>query len=399
MATFTNAWDETIPLDDSTSGLSEAGKIDDLIRQLKLDIRERINKFMPLGMIIKWTSDIIPYGFKDCKGTSLSRTTYAGLFSVIGTTYGSVDSASFNIPDCRGRFIRGWNHSKASGLYDPDAASRTDRGDGTAGDHVGTKQEDENAEHLHEYYTILTVGGTIGVKYFALKDIDPEDTDETGEENRPDNIYFKYIIRCDDQDSDGSYSYTREWDEAVPVGSDYMGRMALEVRKLKRDVQELLDNMFPVGMVIYWPGDSCPEGYLELNGQEVSKITYSYLYDLWEDYFGVAASEENFKLPDCRGIFIRAQDDGASVDAYVSTRTGGGIIGSTQDNNVKKHAHTINTKNRTDFGLGVGNQTNFPITNMIYRTDSTTTDSPARTVETHPKNINLMAIVKCAGCI
>lgn len=48
---------------------------------------------------------------------------------------------TFLLPDDRGRFLRGWDHGAGT---DPDAASRTDRGDGTTGDNVGTLQADEN---------------------------------------------------------------------------------------------------------------------------------------------------------------------------------------------------------------------------------------------------------------
>ncbi|MBC9876318.1 tail fiber protein [Bradyrhizobium sp. INPA01-394B] len=41
-------------------------------------------------------------------GQAISRTTYATLFSLFGTTYGAGDgSTTFNIPDCRGRFVAG----------------------------------------------------------------------------------------------------------------------------------------------------------------------------------------------------------------------------------------------------------------------------------------------------
>lgn len=39
----------------------------------------------------------------DCDGSSLLRADYPDLFVVIGTTYGSVDSVHFNLPDTRGR--------------------------------------------------------------------------------------------------------------------------------------------------------------------------------------------------------------------------------------------------------------------------------------------------------
>jgi len=46
-------------------------------------------------------------GWMICDGRSLSRADYSELFGVIGTSYGNVDGASFNLPDCRGRVIAG----------------------------------------------------------------------------------------------------------------------------------------------------------------------------------------------------------------------------------------------------------------------------------------------------
>jgi microcystin-dependent protein len=47
-------------------------------------------------------------GWLLCDGSAVSRTTYSGLFSVIGITYGSGNgSTTFNLPDFRGRSIIG----------------------------------------------------------------------------------------------------------------------------------------------------------------------------------------------------------------------------------------------------------------------------------------------------
>ena len=52
------------------------------------------------GIIVPWTDASIPSGFLECNGTAVSRSTYAALFAIIGTTYGSGDgSTTFNIPD------------------------------------------------------------------------------------------------------------------------------------------------------------------------------------------------------------------------------------------------------------------------------------------------------------
>ncbi len=54
-----------------------------------------------------------PAGFLACNGAAVSRTAYARLFSRISTTFGVGDgSTTFNLPDLRGEFIRGWDSGR-----------------------------------------------------------------------------------------------------------------------------------------------------------------------------------------------------------------------------------------------------------------------------------------------
>lgn len=56
-------------------------------------------------------------GWLYCNGQAVSRTTYAALFAAIGTTFGVGDgSTTFNVPDCRNRFLLGVSASKALGV-------------------------------------------------------------------------------------------------------------------------------------------------------------------------------------------------------------------------------------------------------------------------------------------
>lgn len=71
----------------------------------------------PTSEIKIWPSSTIPDGFLLCNGSAVSRTTYANLFSKIGTTFGSGDgSTTFNVPDLRDRYIIGAN-TNALGTY------------------------------------------------------------------------------------------------------------------------------------------------------------------------------------------------------------------------------------------------------------------------------------------
>lgn len=48
-------------------------------------------------------------------GAAVSRTTYAALFAAIGTTFGAGNgSTTFNLPDLRGEFLRGWDDGRGA---------------------------------------------------------------------------------------------------------------------------------------------------------------------------------------------------------------------------------------------------------------------------------------------
>lgn len=96
---------------------------------------------VPLGASIYWNSTTVPTGFLKENGAAISRTTYADLFAIIGTTFGAGDgSTTFNVPDSRGMFLRGLDDGRA-----------VDPGRGLAG-----YQADQNKSHTHTGYTNTT---------------------------------------------------------------------------------------------------------------------------------------------------------------------------------------------------------------------------------------------------
>jgi len=167
---------------------------------------------VPVGSIVAWTTSAAPAGWLECDGSAISRTTYAGLFAVISDDYGNGDgSTTFNLPDLRGEFIRGFDNTAGT---DPDAASRTDRGDGTTGDDVGTKQASAFALHGHPFRT--TTGTTPNANVLGGISTDEDGTtanqtaftgtpsDSAGEqiggsgastETRPTNVGMMWIIK------------------------------------------------------------------------------------------------------------------------------------------------------------------------------------------------------------
>ena len=61
-------------------------------------------EIVPAGTIVAFGGSTVPTGYLACADAAVSRTTFARLFAVIGTSYGVGDgSGNFNLPDLRDR--------------------------------------------------------------------------------------------------------------------------------------------------------------------------------------------------------------------------------------------------------------------------------------------------------
>lgn len=68
---------------------------------------------VPAGTLIWHLSSTAPSGYIKANGAAISRSTFADLFAAIGTTFGSGNgSTTFNLPDLRGEFLRGWDDGR-----------------------------------------------------------------------------------------------------------------------------------------------------------------------------------------------------------------------------------------------------------------------------------------------
>lgn len=86
----------------------------------QVDLQASLNSVsIPSGIVMPFAGAAAPTGYLLCDGSAISRTTYAALFAVIGTTYdtqfneltGATWAAPagthFRVPDYRGSFLRG----------------------------------------------------------------------------------------------------------------------------------------------------------------------------------------------------------------------------------------------------------------------------------------------------
>jgi microcystin-dependent protein len=139
----------------------------------------------PIGGLMPYAGLTAPSGWILCYGQSISRTTYAALFAIISTTYGTGDgSTTFDLPDLRGRTIAGQDDMGGSSANRLTGVTGSLNGDtlGAAGGtethtlttaqlashtHTGTTGN-ESATETHSYLqtianTTNTTGAGVGV--------------------------------------------------------------------------------------------------------------------------------------------------------------------------------------------------------------------------------------------
>jgi microcystin-dependent protein len=142
------------------------------------------------GAVIAFARNTAPTGFLKANGALVSRTTYAALFSAIGTAFGAGNgSSTFGLPDMRGEFLRGWDDGRGV----------------DSGRAFGSAQADELKSHRHTLRG--NTGGEVKVLFLesdAISGIGSggsfEDTPNTmgstgGAETRPRNIAMLFCIK------------------------------------------------------------------------------------------------------------------------------------------------------------------------------------------------------------
>jgi microcystin-dependent protein len=109
---------------------------------------------IPIGVIVMYGLESAPANYLKCDGSAVSRTTYAALFSVIGTAYGAGNgSSTFNLPNYKGVVPKG-------------AGSQTINGRSKSGPAFAVVEEDQIQAHGHNLYRYTT--GTGGARDVGL---------------------------------------------------------------------------------------------------------------------------------------------------------------------------------------------------------------------------------------
>lgn len=100
-------------------------------------------QFAPAGMVAYFAQWAPPGGWLVANGAAVSRTAYADLYAAIGDRYGAGDGfTSFNLPDLRGEFIRGFDGSRGI----------------DQGRELGSAQSDDFKAHTHNLVSTIKNG-------------------------------------------------------------------------------------------------------------------------------------------------------------------------------------------------------------------------------------------------
>lgn len=187
------------------------------------------------GTILPYGGSSAPSGYLLCYGQAISRTTYATLFNVIGTTYGAGDgSTTFNVPDLRGRVVAGQDDmggTSANRLTGQSGGVDGDVLGGSGGGETHTLDTSEMPAHAHRIWSssgggsgstvagfgsatistacgLVPIGGTAAYySTFAAGHAVMEDTGGDGAHNNVQpTLILNYIIATEDDSGTGNIS-------------------------------------------------------------------------------------------------------------------------------------------------------------------------------------------------
>ena len=169
-------------------------------------VRHAVDSSLPSGAVMYFAMQAAPLGWLKADGSAVSRTQYPALFAAIGTTFGAGNGkTTFNLPDLRGEFVRGWDGGRG---IDPGRAFGSAQGDAIRNI---TGSIDTGINSGHQLFDEATATGALAISRRQWKawtsdtqdgrnnpsafDFDASRVVPTAAENRPRNIALLACIK------------------------------------------------------------------------------------------------------------------------------------------------------------------------------------------------------------
>ena len=156
------------------------------------------------GDIKYFAAAAAPPGWIKANGASVSRTAYASLFAAIGTAYGAGDgSTTFNLPDLRGEFVRGWDDGRGVDAGRSFGTAQLDQMQRITGSFGGARSPGGSVPNLSGALTQTGVRDIVGpgtadagdLQFNSANSPDARASDTTDGETRSRNIALLACIK------------------------------------------------------------------------------------------------------------------------------------------------------------------------------------------------------------
>lgn len=274
---------------------------------------------MPIGAITAFAGDlanntilkgITDAGWLICDGTSYNQATFPELFNAIGTVNGG-DSANFNVPDLRNRFLRGTAHRSA---IDPDSATRRAAAPGGAtGNQTGSLQG--AATGIPNNKWVLEAGGQHRHMIEGL-------TPQTAPAYLGHQVAMARSSKPEQTDSSGAHSHQLSGFDAMTVPI-YTALYYI----IKASEPGEAAGTTPIGAIVGFAGPmiDAPLRWLKCDGAAFPENQHIVLfnvlgYNYGASWGGVIPGIETWRVPELRGYFLRGAGYDTNRDPDATSR-------------------------------------------------------------------------------
>lgn len=267
-----------------------------------------------IGEVKFYAKATVPTGYLLANGQAVSRATYADLYAIIGTLFGTGDgSTTFNVPDIGAKTIFGYD----SGDSDFNSIGKTGGAATANWSHSHTMDS-----HGHSYSSTNT-GTPSGTKY--------QDSGSTVAGTSDNHVHAISSITV------GSPSATSTDSQLSSTQNILMESLTLYPLIQYAEVSPI------AGEVEAYAGATAPTNFLICDGSAVSRTTYSELYALIGTTFGTGDGSTTFNVPNLSGRVPFGYKSGDSNYGTVGNTAGntGNTVNIAHSHTQTSHTHTI----------------------------------------------------------
>lgn len=261
---------------------------------------------LKIGTILPFSGGTLPTGYLFCDGSAISRTEYAGLFNVIGTSFGAGDgSTTFNLPNLKGKVPVGLDSSDS----DFDTIGET------GGEKTHTLTVSEMPSHSHSTAIDGGSGSNYVVGSFSTNKspLYYVPTDSKGG-NQPHNILQPYMV----------VNYIIKASQTTPVQAQVVDSLSSDSTTDAPSVhivKDKFENMYKTASMTLEAGTTMQSGYtnkISLIGEHLVSIStrFQKQASAANAYTKLATIPEGYR-PTTQVLFTYVNENGTVLFCYV----------------------------------------------------------------------------------